>query len=89
LSTGTREETFFDDIQLRVNRSIESRIERRALEQQLSIAKENRAELQATMRMGATAKRGMQDMLAGHNDLDSPGVRSYFAVVWTLFTFAR
>eukprot|EP00045_Choanoeca_perplexa_P018056 m.276491 g.276491 ORF g.276491 m.276491 type:complete len:2614 (+) comp17698_c0_seq3:125-7966(+) len=70
---NTREETFFDDIQLRVNRSIESRVERRALEQQLSIAKNNRAELQATMRMGATAKKGMQDMLHQHNDISSPG----------------
>ena len=71
---GTREETFFDDIQLRVNRSIESRVERRALDMQLSIAKVNRAKLQKTMRLGATVKGGLQGALAAQEELDSPGV---------------
>ena len=68
---GTREETFFDDIQLRVNRSIESRGERRALDKQLSIAKVNRAKLQETMR---TIKGGLKGALAAQEELDSPGV---------------
>ena len=62
---GTREETFFGDIQSRIQRSMESRTERRMLDRQLAIAAEESRQLKTTMRMGANQKKRTQAMLAG------------------------
>jgi inositol 1,4,5-triphosphate receptor type 1 len=74
--TSTREETFFDDVQTRVRRSIESREERRALERQLQRAAAARADLQATLNLSRKAKGDMQRVLAIESQETSVGGQS-------------